>query len=155
MHLRNFFPSLDIVTNYGDHPCACNFFCRLQLARELVVHKDYGKALYQLMSIKYLGMSFASKVCMFMDPVQAAIYDSIIAERLSKHDSLKSFYVKTLGTTKKEKISQCNTYEKWCEFCLKTAGILNNHKAQWTDWDNQLKLFRAVDVERSFFALGR
>lgn len=127
----------------------------LNKARELVAQKDYGKALYQLMSVKYLGISFASKVCMFMNPSQTAIYDSVIAERLLKHDSLKSFYVKTLGATEKDKVKQCNTYEKWCEFCLQTAENLNRHQAHWTDWDNQPKLFRAVDVERSFFALGR
>lgn len=127
----------------------------LKKSRELVAQKDYGKALYQLMSIKYLGMSFASKVVMFMSPNETAIYDSVIAERLSKHESLSYLYIKTLGATDKEKINQCNTYEKWCEFCSQTAEILNTHQAHWTDWDNQPKLFRAVDVERSFFALGR
>ncbi len=127
----------------------------LTRARESVVQKDYGKALYQLMSIKYLGMSFASKVVMFMNPSQTAIYDSVIAERLSKHESLNSLYIKTLGATEKEKIKQCSTYEKWCDFCFQTAEDLNRHKACWTDWDNQSKSFRAVDVERSFFALGR
>lgn len=107
----------------------------LTRARESVVQKDYGKALYQLMSIKYLGMSFASKVVMFMNPSQTAIYDSVIAERLSKHESLNSLYIKTLGATEKEKIKQCSTYEKWCDFCFQTAEDLNRHKACWTDWD--------------------
>jgi len=41
-------------------------------ARQLLRRSDLGSAFAEMMKIKFLGMSFASKILMFMDPAKAA-----------------------------------------------------------------------------------
>lgn len=120
-------------------------------AREKVISKDFGGALNTLINVKFLGMSFASKIIMFMDPENAAVYDSIISLRLKSDPNLEFLYVKTSGAnTNQQKI-----YQMWCDFCAESAKIINQHKETWTDWNGSAEAFRAVDVERAFFALGK
>jgi hypothetical protein len=121
-------------------------------ARESVFSKDYGKALYELMTIKYIGMSFASKLIMFIDPNHAAIYDSVISRILGGDKNLNNLYVETVGYSKKDKLKQSEVYDRWCNYCWDTSMILNKNSYKWMDWDGRVYPFRAVDVERSFFA---
>jgi hypothetical protein len=127
----------------------------LKSARSFIKSGDVGRALFELMKIRYIGMSFASKIVMFMNPSIAAVYDSVISERLKKYPELKYLYVKVIGTTEKEKTRQCEIYSKWCEFCANTAQKQNACGDIWIDWDSKKNVYRAVDIERAFFALGR
>jgi len=128
---------------------------RLKYARDFAKDSKFCEALLELMEIKHIGMSFASKLIMFMNPNSAAVYDSVIAERLSKTDKLDAMYISTSGSSAKHKIKQSDIYGRWCEFCTTSASKLNESGLQWTDWNADLNRFRAVDVERAFFSLGR
>lgn len=127
----------------------------IKTAREFVGMNDLKNALHELMKIKYLGMSFSSKIIMFMDPDKSAVYDSIIASQLESDLNLDFLYINTTGSSKKHKINQSKTYKMWCDFCRDTAILLNEKNAQWIDWNGKCENFRAVDVERAFFALGK
>ena len=133
----------------------CSVLNHLKSARSFIKSGDIGRALFELMKIRYIGMSFASKIVMFMNPSIAAVYDSVISERLKKYPELKYLYVKVIGTTEKEKTRQCEIYSKWCEFCANTAQKQNACGDIWIDWDSKKNNYRAVDIERAFFALGR
>ena len=127
----------------------------LRRARELLYASRISDALQEAMKIKFLGMSFASKVLMFMNPSVTAVYDDIISSRLQAyHDpTLRSMYVSTnLATSRKE---QSKKYELWCRWCLDMATKLNDGVILWTDWNGEVRDWRTVDVERAFFALGR
>jgi hypothetical protein len=51
-------------------------------ARELLAQGDTGAALACAMNIQFLGLSFASKLLMFMRPSTAVVFDSVIARSL-------------------------------------------------------------------------
>lgn len=128
---------------------------RLRSARSLAASNRFGDALGELMNVKYLGMSFSSKIIMFINPDKAAVYDSIIADRIKRDPNLEFLYTKTTGSTPKDKTIQMSTYEMWCNFCSQSADLLCLRESAWNDWDGESYPFRAVDIERSFFALGR
>ena len=115
----------------------------------------FEEALLALMQIKFLGMSFASKVAMFANPSGAAVYDAVISDRLmsSSDPALKALAIGTgvsVGTAR-----QAAIYAKWCAYCGDRAAALNSASVRWRDWDGARHEWRAVDVERAFFALGR
>jgi hypothetical protein len=129
----------------------------LRKARELLRTSRIADALQEAQEMNFLGMSFASKVLTFMNPNIAAVYDAVISDRLKTHSSsdLKSLFVPTKRTiSKKGRMYQGITYERWCQWCLKKAEALNASRIKWTDWDKDECNWRAVDVERAFFALG-
>ena len=123
-----------------------------QDARQHLIVDDIEGALQKAMSIKFLGMSFASKVLMFMNPSAAVVYDSIIARYLSNSpDSrLRQMAISTEASTNRER--QASAYSRWCSFCVKTASSMNDAGHLWTDWNGTKHSWRAVDVERGFFA---
>ncbi len=125
--------------------------------RRFLYQGQIRDALCASMKIKFLSMSFGSKVVTFLDPTQAAIYDSVIGNRLARTESLKHLYVNTNATnSERAKLVQADAYANWCLWCSKTADKLNNSgAAKWIDWDGTEQSWRAVDVERAFFALGR
>jgi hypothetical protein len=57
-------------------------------SRKLLTEENIGEALLTMMKIPFLGMSFASKVLMFMAPERVCVYDKIIADRLKKDISV-------------------------------------------------------------------
>ena len=129
----------------------------LKNVRELLWASRIGDALQAAEKIKFLKMSFASKVLTFMNPNVAAVYDAVISKRLSEQSDpiLKSLYVSTrLATSQSEKVEQCRIYEKWCQWCATQAATLNVSKIKWTDWDGKQCDWRTADVERAIFALG-
>ncbi len=127
----------------------------IQDARALLKHGNAGAALVEMMKIKFLGMSFASKILMFIDPKVAAVYDAIISERLNSDaqpNELRAMHVPTNGANR---ILQAQKYAQWCAYCSSRAASLNGRRIRWADWDKQEFEWRAVDVERAFFAMGR
>jgi len=124
----------------------------LRHSRRRLMGGDIQGALLKAMNIKFLGMSFASKVLMFMNPSAAVVYDSIIARHLtnSADSKLRQMAVSTGASTNKE--LQASAYRQWCSFCVETASSMNQAGHLWTDWDGTKHSWRAVDVERAFFA---
>ncbi|HUI21581.1 MAG TPA: hypothetical protein VLZ74_11135 [Methylocella sp.] len=129
---------------------------QLRKTNEYLRQEKVGDALREARKVKFLGMSFASKVVMFMNPTRAAVYDSIISDKLRKRHAteFRSLYVTTAGNSPKLIAQQCERYERWCEWCSNTAQFLNRSAMKWTDWDGSKHDWRAVDVERAFFAAG-
>ena len=130
----------------------------LRRSRDLLTTSRIAEALLEVERIKYLQMAFASKVLTFMEPQVAAVYDEVISLRLEKQTDLelRSLFVSTkIPTSKNAQLSQAKTYAEWCHWCSKTASNLNAKRMTWVDWNATEHSWRAVDVERAFFALGR
>jgi hypothetical protein len=130
----------------------------LREARQALNASSISEALQHATKIKFLGMSFASKVLTFMRPTTAAIYDDVISSRLRDYadPNLRNMYVSMrLANSREAKMHQANKYEEWCHWCSQTSITLNNRGILWTDWNGIERTWRAVDVERAFFALGR
>lgn len=120
--------------------------------RELLEVDRVADALREAMKIKFLGMSFASKALMFMNPSKAAVYDRVIGERLAGSCDSK---IRTLGVKQngaRIRLSKPDIYAEWCAWCSEKATFLNHSGCQWQDWDGTLHDWRAVDVERAFYA---
>src|SRR5690606_242373 len=111
----------------------------------------------EVREIKFIAMSFATKLMAFMNPMIAAVYDDVISKRLSTQvdPSLSTLHVPTLATSTKERALQAIAYEGWCRWCRDKAVELNSAQKKWRDWDASTHAWRALDVERAFFALGR
>lgn len=130
----------------------------LKRARELLDANKPAEALLECCRIKFLHMAFASKVLAFMRPEAATVYDDVISLRLkdSQHDQLKRMYVSTaIPTSKQKRMDQSIIYEKWCLWCANEAFRLNAANKGWQDWNGDVHPWRALDVERAFFSLGR
>lgn len=130
----------------------------LKRARDLLRELRISEALSEAMQIKFLQMSFTSKLLTFMEPQAAAVYDEVISLRLKKQTDplLKSLFVSTsIAGSKKDRQTQAQSYEGWCRWCSNKANSLNNNGMIWVDWNAVEHIWRAVDVERAFFALGR
>ncbi len=127
--------------------------CFHEATRHLIVG-DVETALQKAMSIKFLGMSFASKVLMFLNPSAAVVYDSVIAGYLtnSSDSRLRQMAVSTDAGADPQ--LQAKGYSRWCSFCAKTLSSMNQAGHLWMDWDGRKHPWRAVDVERAFFAVG-
>jgi hypothetical protein len=130
----------------------------LKRSRELLRATQIAEALLEAEQIKFVQMAFASKLLTFMEPQMAAVYDEVISLRLQRQTDpeLRRLFVSTkLPTSKDARSSQAKTYADWCGWCSKTASGLNAKGMTWVDWDAKQHRWRAVDVERAFFALGR
>jgi hypothetical protein len=148
-----------LIGRKNSAPQAANeIISHLRRSRELLTTSRIAEALLEAERIKYLQMAFASKLLTFMEPQIAAVYDEVISLRLEKQTDpeLRSLFVTTkIPASKDAKLSQAKTYADWCGWCLKTASNLNAKGVTWVDWNATDHSWRAVDVERAFFALGR
>lgn len=119
---------------------------------------DQGRrqdAIMEAMSLRHHGLAFASKLLAFSAPATECVYDDVISRRLELNDDprLKRLYVNTKG---KHRLSEkAGAYEGWAQLCSAKANELNRDSKRWRDWNGELRLWRAVDVERAFFSLGR
>ena len=115
-----------------------------------------AEALREATQIKFLQMAFASKLLTFMAPNLAAVYDDVISGRLADTAELQNLFVSTKNpTSKAAKLKQENIYANWCRWCVEKADNLNANSITWRDWNATEHSWRAVDVERAWFALGR
>jgi len=105
------------------------------------------------MGIQNIGMSFASKVLMFLSLATSAIYDSVIAEKIqvfaATDDVWRPRYVDPLSPNTAKKVA---AYKEWCRFCMDKAAALNASGSRWSDLSISEQAWRTVDVERSLFA---
>jgi hypothetical protein len=130
----------------------------IKRSRDLINVSQIAEALLEAEQIKCLQMSFASKLLTFMNPNVAAVYDAIISLRLEKESDpeLRKLFVSTkMPASKKAKVSQAAAYAAWCRWCAKKASDMNAQGTKWLDWNGTANRWRAVDIERAFFALGR
>ena len=99
------------------------------------------KAIQELTKIKFISLSFASKLLAFMDPTHCAVLDSVVRKALqhSTDPTLNSIRESAIG------------FQKWCDHCQTIASDLNALPSTWTDWDSRTHEWRAVDVERAVF----
>lgn len=125
----------------------------LDKGRHHLCHGRIGEALLEIIQIKFLGLSFASKVLMFMDPSRAVVCDSVIASNLetSSESDLRKIASDLRGPQK----AQADAYSRWSKYCAEEARRLNEAGTYWIDWNGAKEAWRAVDVERALFALGR
>lgn len=124
----------------------------LLTARGLITgpHPNPGDALRNAMQIKFLGMSFASKVLSFMAPNRAVVYDAVISQYLqSEFSPNRRIGAAVTGSWTRGKAA---AYAGWCEFCTREALGLNALGSRWLDWNGMRYDWRAVDVERAHFA---
>lgn len=127
----------------------------LRSARATIDEGDLGAALLECMKLRFIGMSFASKIVMFMNPRVGAVYDRVISRKLHRSDDsrLRSLYVPTaLAYGDYGRARQAECYKDWCAFCSENAEAMNNDGRIWRDWDGKAHPWRGVDVERAFFA---
>lgn len=124
----------------------------LRAARGLITgpHPDPERALQNAMGIRFLGMSFASKVLSFMAPDRAVVYDAVISQYLQSDFSPdRRIGVAVTGPWTRGKAA---AYAGWCAFCTREAMELNALGSRWQDWNGMRHDWRAADVERAHFA---
>jgi hypothetical protein len=128
----------------------------IRKCRQLLNASQIAEALREATQIKFLQMSFASKLLTFMAPNLAAVYDKVISERLADTPKLqKNLFVSTKNPSKAAKLKQVNVYANWCRWCVEKADDLNASGITWRDWNGTEHSWRAVDVEKAWFALDR
>lgn len=128
----------------------------LKITRDHLRHSQTGAALKAAMQIKFLGMSFASKVVTFMSPTTHAVYDDVVYSRL-RNGEIPEFQLAAIDPATTANVQRkAEAYEGWCAHCCTVAGLMNErHADMWTDWDGRRHSWRAVDVERAFCSSGR
>ncbi len=106
---------------------------------------------------QFSGMSFVTKIVMFLDPDRHPVLDLKIAElfsQTSQFPPLKDLVFRKRADFGKKadtciritKKSEC-VYEKWASWCRDTAASVNEESGS-------ARSIRAVDVERAVFALA-
>lgn len=129
----------------------CDTIAAIENAREALARGAPGEALRFLMTVRFLGMSFASKVLMFVAPTRATVYDSVVYRKLANDPDFPRNLI--VNPTTGSVVRKAAAYEAWCSFCANKAGHLEKLGCQWTDWDGTSHSWRAVDVERAIFAM--
>jgi len=105
-----------------------------------------GDGLHEIKKLRlpqFSGMSFISKVRMFLDPIQYVILDKQILEmnKTSFVTILKAISFGPNETQIRISDNNCSVYLSWCKKCVTISKIYFDSK------------YRAVDVERGFFTL--
>lgn len=119
---------------------------------------ELAAALNACLEIKFLGPSFASKLVMKLRPDIAVVLDSVINDRFLGHPEAElaalhgSMVAKQSQRIREQFVAR---YVMWCDWCTRQAALLNARKVTWKDWDGSMHAWRAVDIERAFFAMGR
>jgi hypothetical protein len=81
------------------------------------------------------------------------VISNILADQTDP--ALRNCRVSTaLAPSQKLRFEQCTAYREWCQWCCNQAIALNAAAKKWVDWNGVECDWRAVDVERAFFALG-
>lgn len=121
----------------------------------LLDRRERQSAIRQAMTLKHHGLAFASKLLAFAAPDTDCVYDEVISLRLQSSDDprLNRLFVPTAGQSRLA--DKAAAYEGWAALCAAKAQQLNGESILWNDWDGQKRPWRAVDVERAFFGLGR
>lgn len=130
----------------------------VESVRNIIADLDQGRradAITRAMGLKHHGLAFGSKVLAFVAPATECVYDEVISLRLeaSADERLSALHVATVGQHRLAE--KARAYAGWAELCMSTAQRLDAAGLTWTDWNGEQLAWRAVDVERAFFGLGR
>lgn len=95
---------------------------------------------------QFSGMSFVSKILMFIDPINFCVLDKQIAklrneQNYGTENCLDELVYKKDDTQIRITVKNTNAYNKWRNTCLTISKSYYNSK------------YRCVDIERGFFAL--
>ncbi|WP_312548710.1 hypothetical protein [Massilia sp.] len=130
----------------------------LDNARQAAGKGDLATALLACLRIKFIGPAFATKLVMKMRPDIAVVLDSVINARLLGHADPELSAIHgpmTPPSSERAREHLVSRYLQWCNWCTRQAQALNAQGGSWRDWDGAEHPWRAVDVERAFFAMGR
>jgi hypothetical protein len=130
----------------------------LRTARAAAGEGDLAAAVRTCLQLKFIGPAFATKIVMMMRPDIAGVLDSVINERCLDHadPDLAAIHGRMEPPTTASATERFVTrYVQWCAWCARQAEALNTKESTWPDWDGKEHRWRAVDVERAFFAMGR
>ena len=89
---------------------------------------------------QYSGISFISKILMFLNPNQYCVLDRLIAG-LANQSGTKAMHNLKINTQLPVTIHNCQKYIQWCNECKKINCQYYSGK------------YRVVDIERGFFNL--
>jgi hypothetical protein len=113
-----------------------------------VKNKQYDSAIAIATLLPQLGFSFASKLIMFIDPINCGVLDKVVSEKLTSI-SLEKTTTKTKNGIEqsylKPSINNFLAYSEYCKWLQKIAPLIKD--------ENNESLTRAVDVERFIFSL--
>lgn len=112
----------------------------------------FSEALSTFGRLPNVGFSFASKLVMFCAPTRASVFDAVMLGIFKATPELNRFSARITGHISAEAAS---TYAMWCDYCTQKADALNRVGLRWSDLDGESHRWRAVDVERALFQLGR
>ena len=116
---------------------------QLQKFQSIVVNQKMLslRAIKKIGMPQYSGISFISKILMFLDPKQYCVLDLRIA-KLANHSGTKAIHnLKNYATQLLVTTHNCKIYYQWCNEC---QNISNQYYAG---------KYRVVDIERGFFNL--
>ena len=125
----------------------CQFYnnvtaAQLQKFQSTVVNQKMFdlRAIKKIGMPQYSGISFISKILMFLDPQQYCVLDRQIA-KLANHSGTKAIHNLKINTQLPVTIHNCKIYDQWCNECQKISNQYYSGK------------YRVVDIERGFFEL--
>jgi len=107
------------------------------------INDDGLKAIKKIGLPQFSGMSFISKIRMFLDPINYVILDKQIL-KMNEMPYLTILKNISLGINEVQiRISDnnCDVYRRWCKTCINISNQYYN------------STYRAVDIERGFFTL--
>jgi hypothetical protein len=105
------------------------------------INGDGLKEIKRIELPEFSGMSFISKIRMFLDPINYVILDKqILKMNESSHVTLLED-ISSKGTQIRISDNNCGVYLTWCKKCINISKQYFN------------STYRAVDIERGFFTL--
>jgi len=115
----------------------------------------YSDALTEIRKLPHVGVSFGTKFLAFIDPENVGILDEKIIRHLASdsfNDILEKETIRDLNKPKNPSIR----FQAFCEALNIIKTNLNKNGCQWSDLSGaKMNRFRAIDVERAFFAIAK
>lgn len=120
---------------------------------------DVALALREICKLPYVGLSFGTKILAFMDPETLGVLDDKITENMAVGTFGQVLEVEVIEKLKKPKYeSPRRAEQRYVTFCQVLNGIKNDLNCEGMGWADasgaSMTRFRAVDVERSLFAIA-
>ena len=116
---------------------------QLRTFQSIVVSKKMLslRAIKKIGMPQYSGISFISKILMFLNPNQYCVLDLRIADLANQSGTKAIHNLKINKTQLPVTTRNCKIYDQWCDECQKISNQYYSGK------------YRAVDIERGFFDL--
>jgi hypothetical protein len=116
-------------------------------------------ALREIRKLPYVGLSFGTKILAFIDPENVGVLDDKITTHLAAGTFgriLDHEVVSRLIKARHESAGRAEQrFVAFCQAINKIKSDLNEKGLGWTDQTGaSMRRFRAVDVERSLFAIA-